>query len=177
MAAQRRYRTKLEVLRDLVVVAGREPRKTRIIGLANLNRSSFDRYVRLALSLGLLEHRGAGYAPTARAEGWLEAVDSVLGKGGELSAAMGQLSQLTAGEVRSGPASRSLDRDSTMRSISRLAWSNLFVPELTEGGSARSGGRLAIPSARASPTPLGGAHPVRSVAEAEPLRGPRMARR
>ncbi len=175
MGTPRRYRAKLEVLRDLVLAAAREPRKTRIIGLANLNRSSFDRYVRLAISLGLLEHRGAGYAPTALAEGWLEAVDSVLGKGTELSTALGQLSQITVRGSRAKAGPSSFDRDSTVRSIARLAWSNLTVPELTEGMAARSGAILTVPSDR-SPSPVRARTPP-PLSEGETGRGLRMARR
>jgi predicted transcriptional regulator len=176
MPTQRRYRTKLEVLRDLVVAAAREPRKTRIIGLANLNRTSFDRYARLALSLGLLEHRAGGYAPTALAEGWVDAVDSVLGKGSELSAALGQLSQLTSRGARPAAPKRSADTESTVRSIARLAWSNLSVPELAEQMASRSGGLLTVTAGRPA-VPNGGGRALRSVPESQELRVPRMSRR
>lgn len=176
MGVQRRYRTKLEVLRDLVVAASREPRKTRIIGLANLNRTSFDRYMRLALSLGLIEHRAGGYAPTALADGWVDAVDSVLGKGSELSTALGQLTQITIRGAPNGPARRPSDQESTVRSIARLAWANLSVPELVQEMVGRSGGLLAVPTLPA-PTTNGRSRAARSLTEPEPLRAPRMGRR
>ena len=61
--ASRRYRTKLEVLRDVLWAAKRTPRQTRIIGMANLNLESFSRYARFTVAEGLRRRENGGYEP------------------------------------------------------------------------------------------------------------------
>lgn len=94
-AIERRYRSKIEVLRDLLEAARQDQCKTRIIGQANLNEESFTRYARYAIDEGLLERReDSTYHATARGELWREAANAVLAKEGELASAFGELSRL-----------------------------------------------------------------------------------
>jgi predicted transcriptional regulator len=125
----RRYRTKIEVLRDLLEAASRERRKTRIIGTANLNQESFQRYAGLAMGAGLLQVTNGMYFLTPAAKDWLRAVDGVLRKGTEVSVALAGLSRLTRRptERRTSPP---VDMGELARQlVARLAWSELGVRE------------------------------------------------
>jgi predicted transcriptional regulator len=84
------------VLRDLLSAARREGRKTRIIGIANLNHSSFRKYARIAEARGLLVNNAAGYGTTPLAEEWLRGVDEVLAKKNELDEAVRRLVNITS---------------------------------------------------------------------------------
>jgi len=121
-----RYRTKIEVLRDIVRAASTEERKTRIIGLANLNQGSFQRYYQLGLSLGLLVPTATGVTATRAADEWLTAVDSILSKSSELSAAIDTLNRLTlpvsgSGGIRTRPRAS----HDAVQLLARLAWTDL----------------------------------------------------
>ena len=48
--ADHHYRSKVEILRDFLVAIQESGKKTRIIGLANLNPSSFRPYLRFCLA-------------------------------------------------------------------------------------------------------------------------------
>lgn len=93
--AGRRYRTKVEILRDLLAAAVREFRKTRIIVRANLNEESFSKYSGLALEHGLLGRTPVGYRATPRGREWVQAADRVATKRSELSTAIRDLDGLT----------------------------------------------------------------------------------
>lgn len=90
----RRYRTKFEVLRDVLEASRHGSKKTRIIGLANLNHESFDSYVSFCLRNGLLVRRDGGYETTARAEETLGTIEVVLTKVSELDEALRALAGL-----------------------------------------------------------------------------------
>lgn len=95
-AAERPYRTKIEILRDLVGAADRDSRKSRIISHANLNEESFSRYSSLAMQHGLLGRTPVGYRATDRGQEWVHAADRVLTKRSELFAALRDLRTLTS---------------------------------------------------------------------------------
>lgn len=76
--AGRRYRSKVEVFRDLLVATRQSSKKTRIIGLANLNPSTFRRHMEVAVSQGLVSVVGGDYLLTERANRALEAFDAIL---------------------------------------------------------------------------------------------------
>jgi len=146
-----RYRTKIEVLRDVVRAATGEERKTRIIGLANLNQTSFRRYTRLGLSLGLLRPTGAGLTATPAAKEWLLAVDAILSKSTEVATAIDSLYRLTLPAPNGGklPARGKPPYDA-VQLLARLAWSDLrpaargsvtarALPRLASGGPGGPG--------------------------------------
>jgi hypothetical protein len=121
-----RYRTKIEVLRDIVRAATSEKRKTRIIGMANLNQVSFQRYSALGVSLGLLEPSGSGLAATPAAEEWLGAVDTILSKSSEVAAAIDTLYRLTQPERNGGNGgTRGKPPYDAVQLLARLAWADL----------------------------------------------------
>jgi predicted transcriptional regulator len=121
-----RYRTKIEVLRDIVRAASTEERKTRIIGMANLNQGSFRRYSALGVSLGLLRTTSNGFSATPAAEEWLSAVDGVLSKGEELATAIEALSRLSQGPANGGNGSgRGRPAYDAVQLLARLAWADV----------------------------------------------------
>jgi predicted transcriptional regulator len=134
----RKYRTQVEVLRDLLEAARRDRCKTRIIGHANLNEESFARYAFLALSEGLLERGCEGFRVTALAEEWLGQANLVLAKRAELDLAVDNLARVTrsARSLRTGVASPRAELWSP-RLRARLSGT-----DLTLGDAALSGGHL-----------------------------------
>lgn len=88
----RTYRTRLEVLHDFLEASRRTTRKTRIIGLANLNPGYFDIYAQFCLDHGLLELTTDGYRSTELAEQVLVAIRRILSKTAELDGAIRSLS-------------------------------------------------------------------------------------
>jgi predicted transcriptional regulator len=118
--SQRRYRTKVEILRAFLEAARESPRKTRIIGVANLSPTTFRRYDRLARSLGLVEEVDGEYRLTSRAVPVIQSIDRLLARGRETDAALRGLRPNAHGNGgdpgATGPA---------MRYISRMAWEEL----------------------------------------------------
>lgn len=136
--AERRYRSKVEVLRDLLEAARQDRRKTRIIGRANLNEESFARYAFLALAEGLLERVDHGFRATPLGEEWVGAADVVLTKRAELFDAVEALARVTrnGGSARSGGLA-----------VRPSSWSlglrpRLATVELTLEDTSLSAGRL-----------------------------------
>ncbi|HTW55487.1 MAG TPA: winged helix-turn-helix domain-containing protein [Thermoplasmata archaeon] len=147
-----RYRSKVVILRDLLDAASRAHRKTRIIGLANLNQESFQRYAALAVSAGLLREEKGYYATTPRAKEWLRAVDSVLRKGSEVSTALASLSRLTRQTLPPLPSTPEETGEIARQLLGRLAWAELSVLEAEETPAPRPDA-LQI-AARVPPAPL-----------------------
>lgn len=154
MATSHGYRTKIEVLRDFLRAAQVPTPKTRIIGAANLNPTSFQRYLRLCTERELITTTARGYVTTPRAVPILAAIDGVISKSSELERAVRALEHSTQERPRAN------GRDgSTLRYISRQAWSEIVLsrrptarpganpPSAATGASSRSGG-----FARASPS-------------------------
>jgi predicted transcriptional regulator len=104
----RKYRSKIEVLRDFLTATQAGQKKTRIIGAANLNRRSFTRYADFCLERGLIVSRSGGYALTAQASQALKAIDEVLSVRNELSQALDSLGRATRASLASPAAPEAL---------------------------------------------------------------------
>jgi predicted transcriptional regulator len=135
-----RYRSKLEVLRDFLRATRQERKKTRIIGVANLNPGSFQRYLEVCIQRELVRRTPAGYELTPRAEVVLERVDRLLEMSTEIETAVRDLDRIL-GPSSFGPK----DRDGAPRYVSRIAWSELQRSELERP-------TLASPPVRTGPT-------------------------
>jgi predicted transcriptional regulator len=123
----RTYRTKLEVLRDFLRAAQEPAPKTRIIGAANLNPLSFQKYLRLCTEHDLVMAVSGGYVTTPRASPLLEAIDGVMLKTSELEDAFRLLEQSAlSGRPRDNGA------PNPFRQVLREAWNEFalrtFVP-------------------------------------------------
>lgn len=150
----------MEILRDLLDAASRAHRKTRIIGIANLNQESFQRYSALAISAGLLRQQDGHYATTPHAKEWLRAVDSVLRKGTEVSSALASLSRLTRSTFRSNASSPEESGEIARQLLGRLAWAELGVVEDEGAPPAPSASGSLLPSRRPLSPPMDGGWPV-----------------
>ena len=106
----RKYRTRLEVLHDLLEASQKTSRKTRIIGLANLNPAYFEIYARFCLDHHLLQFTTDGYRPTDRTEPVLAAIRRVISKSSELDDALRSLASVVRQDPEvgdlGGPATR-----------------------------------------------------------------------
>lgn len=89
----RRYRTKLELLRDVLSAVQSEPVKTRIMNRANLNQVSFARYVTLCKENQLLVEVSGGFTLTPHAEEILQSLNQVLSRMAELRVAVDVLNR------------------------------------------------------------------------------------
>jgi predicted transcriptional regulator len=168
-----RNRGRLEILHDFLEAARREPKKTRIIGLANLNPASFEKYLRYCLELDLMRVTPGGYRLTPRADVAQLAIRRFMEKSQELDGAFrdlqrtfGTLGLSSAGDrggsrglgaptwmeviLASGPGARSpYDRSGGQR--------DLPVPRFEPGLSPPADGPVAaapsLPSGRRPPRP------------------------
>ena len=100
----RTYRTRLEVLHDFLDASRRAARKTRIIGLANLNPGYFDSYAQFCLDNRLLVATAEGYRTTELADQVLVAIRRILSKTAELDGAIQSFNVV----VRQDPEPRDL---------------------------------------------------------------------
>ena len=87
----RRYRSKIEVLRDFLSAVREAPKKTRIMGIANLKTTAFERYLALSAGLDLVQSVSGGYCLTPKAEATLAAIEGFLSRGAELDTALRDL--------------------------------------------------------------------------------------
>ncbi len=145
---ERRYRTKLEVLRDFLEAVRRHPRKTRIIGLANLNPGSYARYRTLSLRLGLIAVGSDGCYLSPRGGAALEALRRYSAKSSELGEAYAALQRSVLGSGLSGSP-----RAEPPNYASRAAWSEIVSP------LARGPARAIAIDPLASPLTIGGEFP------------------
>jgi predicted transcriptional regulator len=147
----RQYRSRVEILRDFLDATRRSGRKTRIIGLANLNPESFQRYLELSLALELVETApGGGYRTTGRAEVVLDSISRLLAKSGEVDSALRDLQR-----GLDGFASAPGENPVALRYVSRIAWNEMVRSTLL---GADSDGALDLSSGGESAEP-GGAPP------------------
>jgi predicted transcriptional regulator len=139
---RRTYRSKLEVFRDVLVATRQASRKTRIIGLANLNPTSFQRHMALARAHGFVLVDDGDYRLTDKADRFLAALDEVMAKSLQLDEAVRSLEQSA---LAASPDQR---RDGVvLRYISRLAWSEVQRPGNGSMPSfSRAGGVSANPN-------------------------------
>lgn len=134
--ARARYRSKLEVFRDLLVATRHASKKTRIIGLANLNPSTFQRHMAIARAQGLVTVAAGGFQLTQKADQVLAALQELMAKSNELDNTIQFLE-------RSGlpPAGTRWSDGTVLRQVSRLAWGETGGPSPSTGSAfARSGG-------------------------------------
>lgn len=141
-ADQHRYRTKPEVLNDFLDAVRRSPKKTRIVGLANLNPASFEKYLAFCQAFDLVETFPGGYHLTTKGVGALDALERLATKTSEIHRAVEDLQRIlgTPSAVRGG--------ELTLRWASRLAWDEIVLSKAAEG----PGFAIARPSG--APAPL-----------------------
>jgi predicted transcriptional regulator len=134
----RTYRTRLEILQDFLGAVRETGKKTRIIGRANLNPSSFQPYLDFCLALELVQDTPAGYQLTPRAGAVLEVTQRLLARSAEVDAA---LLDLHRGFNGSKPVR--LPTKGALRYVSILAWNEVVrsVAETAALETGRSGGR------------------------------------
>jgi predicted transcriptional regulator len=94
---RRKYRPKIEILRDVLVAAQQDEKKTRIMGLANLNWNSLDKYLTYCVERGLLMPENGGYRFTPRGQETLGVIEVILSRGTALDEALRTFARL-AGE-------------------------------------------------------------------------------
>lgn len=144
---KRRYRSKLELFRDFLRAVQQDPKKTRILGLANLNPRSFERYARHCLEQELVVRTPVGYQLTARAEAVLGRLDRLLAMRTEVTLALSTLERLVG--PNAGAPSGTTEPP---RYVSPIIWAG----ELLDADLTRS---LARPVS--SPSPAGPVAPAR----------------
>lgn len=182
----------MEILRDFLEATRASGKKTRIIGLANLNPSSFQFYRQFCLSRQLIEEAAGGYRLTKRADQALAAIDRVVARGTELDAALTDLHR-HVGRTLPGPPRPG----EALRWVSRVAWQEVVgaaveetrpeapppnrpllvefptSPNLTwlESTSGARAIRLppALPSSSGPPGPARRRNPARALKDGEPL--------
>jgi predicted transcriptional regulator len=111
------YRGRVEILRDFLGAVRAHERKTRIIGLANLNPTSFQRYLDFSLSLDLVRRSPKGYRLTPRAEAVLDSIDRLLAKSAEVDVTLRDFQRAFSRSQAIGPGPKP-----AFRYISRIAW-------------------------------------------------------
>jgi predicted transcriptional regulator len=137
---EHRYRTKLEVLRDFLEAVNQNPHKTRIIGLANLNPGSYERYRELTRHLGLVAIGSEGCYLSTRGATALDALRRFSDKSSELDQAYVDLQRSVLGTRSPRPAdAEPLDL------ASRAAWAEIV------GTLARGPGRAILIDSLSTP--------------------------
>jgi predicted transcriptional regulator len=137
----RKYRTRLEILHDFLEAIRKTGKKTHIIGLSNLNPSSFQPYLDFSIALELVKVTPAGYQLTPRAEAVIEVIQRLLARSSEVDAALLDLHRGFNGSNLSEPSTKG-----ALRYVSILAWNEVvrsaagFLEDKTEF----SGGRLSV---------------------------------
>ncbi len=116
----RKYRTRLEVLRDFLEAIRETGKKTHIIGLANLNPTSFQPYLDFCLSLQLVQDTPEGYQLLPRADAVLEVIQRLLARSTEVDAALLDLHRGFNGSKPPGLPSKG-----AVRYVSILAWNEV----------------------------------------------------
>lgn len=86
--ADRQYRSRVEILRDFLGAVRESGKKTRVIGLANLNPASYQPYLDFCLAHHLVQYTSEGYRLTPRADGVLEAIERLVARSAEVDAAL-----------------------------------------------------------------------------------------
>lgn len=87
------------------------------MGIANLNPSSFQKYLDFCLSLDLVQKSAGGYRLTSRATAVLDSIDHLLAKSEEVDNTLLEFRRAFSRSQAVAPSTRS-----TTRYISRLAW-------------------------------------------------------
>lgn len=132
---RQRYRSKLEVFRDVLVATRHSSKKTRIMGLANLNHSGFQKHMEFARDQGLIVVNHGDYCLTDRADRVLAALQELMAKSNELDRAIQSL------ERSAVPRSATRwSEGAVLRNVSRIAWNDVERASDTPSSAfARSG--------------------------------------
>ena len=115
----RAYRTKVEVFRDVLVATRLSSKKTRIMGLANLNPATFRRHMAVARSQGLVTVIAGEYLLTEKANRALQALDDLVARSRELDDVVRFLEQNAL-----PPSASQWPAGEVLRRISSTAWSD-----------------------------------------------------
>jgi predicted transcriptional regulator len=115
-----RYRTKVEVLRDILETTAPAASKTRILRLANLNPVSFDRYLAFCVGTGLLEPAGRKFRRTGSGDAAIDAIDGLMRKAEELGVAVRRL-----GACLKAEETTTAESTAALRFASLTAWDEL----------------------------------------------------
>lgn len=135
VTAGRSYRTNIEVLRDVLTAARKPAPKTRIIGLANLNPRSLQRYLRFCTEHELVSLTAGGYVVTRRGSTVLDAIEGLLAKTNEVEWAVQRLKRNVSDHpVPDGSTGAPLHH------ISRWAWKEILLDGGNDSQLRRSGG-------------------------------------
>jgi predicted transcriptional regulator len=147
----RTYRSKLELFRDVLVATRYASKRTRIIGLANLNPGTFQKHMSLASAHGLVRVEGGDFRLTERAEPVLVAVQDLLTRSHAIDGAVKVLDQSLH-----SPGEGLRADGSVLHHVSRIAWAE--IQRLDKPGPVayqKSGGlRVASPGSSAGPMDL-----------------------
>lgn len=125
--AGRKYRSKLELLRDFLEAAQAETVKTRIMNRANLNQVSFSRYLTFCQQRNLLLEVSGGFSLTPQAHDLLDSINQVLTRATQLRVAVDLLNRT----ARSG-GYRMPRPEISLRGMERLDLPELLVAGLPE---------------------------------------------
>jgi predicted transcriptional regulator len=128
----RAYRSKIEVLRDFLMAASEPIPKTRLIGTANLNPGSFQRYLRICTERELITTISGGYVTTPKARPLLAAIDGLMSTTGQIEHAFRVLG--SNGEPVGFAPSRDPGQETTFgpngvasRHVLRQAWNEIVL--------------------------------------------------
>jgi predicted transcriptional regulator len=110
----------VEILRDFLDAIQESGKKTRIIGLANLNPASFRPYLRFCLEHELIEETSGEFRLTPRAHGVLRAIQRLIAGSAEVDAALLELHRGLDSTLSRPPATQAL------RFVSLLTWNDVL---------------------------------------------------
>lgn len=126
----RRYRTKVEVLRDILTQADPPSSKTGIVRRANLNPDSFDRYLAFCVGSGLIVPTGRRFRRTESGDEAVFAIRRLLTKAEEFGSAVRELGSCVGGD-RDESAAPSRP---ALRFASTAIWDELAKQAARSGG-------------------------------------------
>jgi len=139
----RQYRSRVEILRDFLGAMRETGKKTRVIGLANLNPASYQPYLEFCLAHHLVQDTSAGYRLTPRAEHVLEAIERIVVHSTEVDVALADLQRGLEGSKAAASTSKP-----ALRYVSLVAFH-----EMVRGSAASRAPGEGDAGATASPNP------------------------
>lgn len=118
--ADRQYRSRIEILRDFLGAVRETGKKTRVIGLANLNPASYRPYLDFCLAHRLVELTPSGYRLTPHAGTVMDSIDRLVARSADLDAALLELGRGLDATIPSPPSAKP-----TLRYVSVVAFSEI----------------------------------------------------
>ena len=131
MTAGRSYRTNVEILASLLHASRNPASKTKIMGAANVNPRSFEKYFHFCLEHDLVRSTSGGYVVTRWGSSVLETLEDVIARTAEIESAGHTLQ----GNGRGAPEA-SDSNGGALRHVSRWLWNDILVKS-ENGSSAR----------------------------------------